>query len=594
MLEFIQVPAIYQDQNNPEYLRILNDYAVITKKYQNQTSQRTEFIGGMPVTLENKCFKQLYRTINKVFVYNLTLKVDGERYLVFLNSYGELYLIDRLLNFYFFQQDGVRLPRISLKPFILDGELVQHKSKEFEFLIFDVLFYEAESYIEKDYYMRYDLVSHILKSVFMGYPSELMISIKTWFPITDLIKTDNIYSYIIENTNKDRKKNFQLKADGLILQPFDTPYVTSGPWNKYNNVLFKWKPVEDQTMDFQIKILGPNNWQLVTRSGYPFTMPGSGVPASYKPTESNKRDFTNLSVAEFSYNIKTDTFKLMRARPNKLANSKDSIMSVFNFIRAPFTLDYITPIIRSMSVDPNIRNALFGYSNSDLVLCALKDHLVFSKTELKEMEKIFDMLHLDPVDTELEFRITKKGKKDSNVDKSIFNYLIEYLSRNFPIQETFMVDTSPQKVDRAEPTLRSTYDSIESLVAGRPTLNETKQNIKMYFSEPSKFFDLQFKLSLSREKKTNTVIGTTYTRTGIKSNNSIRIKRRYSFQVNQNWRIDATIVKAGFSIQEAQSKNDTYEIECEFIGDISKVSFDSFIKSFNDVYILILQNSTYC
>jgi len=594
MLEFIQVPAIYQDQNNPEYLRILNDYAVITKKYQNQTSQRTEFIGGMPVTLENKCFKQLYRTINKVFVYNLTLKVDGERYLVFLNSYGELYLIDRLLNFYFFQQDGVRLPRISLKPFILDGELVQHKSKEFEFLIFDVLFYEAESYIEKDYYMRYDLVSHILKSVFMGYPSELMISIKTWFPITDLIKTDNIYSYIIENTNKDRKKNFQLKADGLILQPFDTPYVTSGPWNKYNNVLFKWKPVEDQTMDFQIKILGPNNWQLVTRSGYPFTMPGSGVPASYKPTESNKRDFTNLSVAEFSYNIKTDTFKLMRARPNKLANSKDSIMSVFNFIRAPFTLDYITPIIRSMSVDPNIRNALFGYSNSDLVLCALKDHLVFSKTELKEMEKIFDMLHLDPVDTELEFRITKKGKKDSNVDKSIFNYLIEYLSRNFPIQETFMVDTSPQKVDRAEPTLRSTYDSIESLVAGRPTLNETKQNIKMYFSEPSKFFDLQFKLSLSREKKTNTVIGTTYTRNGIKSNNSIRIKRRYSFQVNQNWRIDATIVKAGFSIQEAQSKNDTYEIECEFIGDISKVSFDSFIKSFNDVYILILQNSTYC
>jgi len=39
-------------------------------------------------------------------------------------------------------------------------------------------------------------------------------------------------------------------------------------------------------------------------------------------------------------------------------------------------------------------------------------------------------------------------------------------------------------------------------------------------------------------------------------------------------------------------KNETFEIECEFIG--KKVSFNSFLKSFSNLYILILQNSSYC
>jgi hypothetical protein len=600
MLELIQVPPIYEDQNNPEYLRNLNDYLQITKNYQKETlgsnykkeSSGSEFIGGMPVTLENNCFKQLYRTINKVFVYNLTLKVDGERYLLFLNSWGELYFIDRLLNFYFFQQDSVRLPRINLKPFLLDGELVQHKStKEFEFFIFDVLFYEGNSFIEKDYYTRYDIIMSIL-TIFSGYPSELIVSGKKWFPLTDLLKTNDIYSYITENTNQGRLKKFHLKADGLILQPFDTPYVTSGPWNKYNNILFKWKPVNEQTMDFKIKIINNNNWQLLTRSDYPFTMPGSGEPASYTPTDANKREFVDSDVAEFSYN--NGKFKLVRSRPNKLANSKDSIMSVFNFIYNPFTLDYITPIIRSMTINPNLKNILFGYSTSDLILCALKDNLIFSKNEINGIKDIYNLLRSDPKDTELEFRILKKGKKDSNVDKSIFNYLLEYLSLNYPLTESFTIDTSPQKVDRFEPTLRSTYKSFDDLFAGKSVLNETKQQIKLYFSEPSKIFNLQFKVSLSHEKKTSNVIRIEYIRNGIKSNNNIRMKKRYSFQIGSLWRIDATIVKSGFSIKEVQSKNDTYEIECEFIGDISKVSFDSFLRSFNSIYILIIQNSNYC
>jgi hypothetical protein len=95
-------------------------------------------------------------------------------------------------------------------------------------------------------------------------------------------------------------------------------------------------------------------------------------------------------------------------------------------------------------------------------------------------------------------------------------------------------------------------------------------------------------LALSEEIPTSKVIGLKTERT----NNNIRFKRRYSFRVGPLWRIDATEVKSGYSIKEAMEKNETFEIECEFIG--KKVSFDSFLKSFSNLYILILQNSSYC
>ena len=261
MLELVQVPVFFEEHNNPEYLRVLNDYRLLTKNYQ--TKQIGEFIGGMPVTLENDCFKPILRTdANGRFAYNMTLKADGERYLLFLNYYGELYLIDRSLNVYLFLLDGNRLPPIDtsiVKPFLLDGELVKMSSGNYEFYFFDILFFNEESYIEKNYYERYDVLGYVITKILSGYITavvpELTINVKKWFPITDILKTDDIYEYINNETNKGRYKKDYLKADGIILQPFDTPYIPFGPWNKLNNIQFKWKPVEDQTMDFKIKIL---------------------------------------------------------------------------------------------------------------------------------------------------------------------------------------------------------------------------------------------------------------------------------------------------------------------------------------------------
>jgi hypothetical protein len=73
--------------------------------------------------------------------YAMTLKVDGERFLLFLESNGILYFIDRSMNFYYFMNDDQtdRLIPLGLKPFLFDGELVFHKTF-YEYLIFDCLF----------------------------------------------------------------------------------------------------------------------------------------------------------------------------------------------------------------------------------------------------------------------------------------------------------------------------------------------------------------------------------------------------------------------------------------------------------------------
>lgn len=587
--QLLQIPAFWGEGNNPEYINALNDYLFITKQYQIPSSR--EFIGGMPVTLENDCFKQLLRVdVDNKFVYNMTLKVDGERYLMFLTTYGQLYFIDRRLNFYIFiKKDGTRLPKIDpevLKPFLFDGELIQFKSNSYEFLLFDVLFYQGESFIEQNYHVRLDVISQGYSKVLYGFFQSvgLGISIKKWFPITDVMN-GSIYSFIEHETNIGRRE--KLKADGLILQPFDTPYVVSGPWNKFNNVQFKWKPANEQTMDFKIKIESPNKWVLLTRSGYPFTMPVTGVPAVCKPTDANKRDFADGDVAEFLFNPKTELFKIIRARPNKDANSKDTVLSIFSFINNPFTLDQLAPVFESMLSGKNLKKVLLGLSRSKLILAALSfKGSFFTKHEVNNIKTFYEAYNQGK--QELEIRLVKKGKKDSSVDKSIFNYLLESLNVNKI--KTFTIDVSARGEDFA--SYRSSFNSFEDLTSGKSTLNETKSSImRPYLSQENKVTNILFKLALSEETKTSRVTPLVSVIDGKRVHNLIRIKDRTSFDIG-SWRIDLTAVKSGFSIDEANSKPEVYEIECEYIG--TKVPFEQFLASFNQIYILILENSGYC
>jgi hypothetical protein len=142
-----QVPFVLKNENdvdipNPEYESLKREYLSLTMKYQTKLgiNPTGEFIGALPVTMENYCFKTLFRTVKGKFVYHITLKVDGTRFFLFCNSYGNLYFINRSLAMYQFLNTATRLripPLVGTKPFIVDGELV-YLSGKFDFLIFDI------------------------------------------------------------------------------------------------------------------------------------------------------------------------------------------------------------------------------------------------------------------------------------------------------------------------------------------------------------------------------------------------------------------------------------------------------------------------
>jgi len=604
----VKVPLnIYNDKNipipNQEYLFLRNEYLTLISVVPTEVDE--EFIGGMPVQLEKDCVKEIIKQKN----YVMTLKVDGERFLMFLSSNGIIYFIDRSVNFYYIMNDSFtdRLAPLNVKPFLFDGELVTHKTF-YEYLIFDVLFYDNISFIEKLYNIRYDVCNHALMHVFNNYmksvTKQMIITLKIWYPVSIIETVNNIYDYIIRETNKLRPKESKLEADGIILQPWDTVYVPYGPWNKYNNVQFKWKPSDQLTIDFKIKIISQNEWVLLTKTDQPFNInqiDADPIPATCIPSDAQKIKYHDNEVVEFKYkktgNPNGNLFIPMRSRNEKEANGLSTIMSTLCVIRNPFTLDILKPAIKFLNSgsDKITKEYLNIFSESDLILCITSNF--FNKHEQKEIKKVYDRYIIEPKPVEMEFRIFKVGKKGKTLDKFTFYYLQDYLINNFKFNIINTVDITENKTIKAT-KYRSTYKNLQNAYNGQSITNEYKNKIINYtlepkFKEKKLYNNLTFKLELANEVPTNKIIKLKSLFAGKMTNNLIRVKNRYSFSINNLWKIDLTKVLSAYSPETLKEKNETFELECEYIGNES-VPFELFIKSMSNLYKLILSNSNYC
>ena len=598
-----QIQQITNPGPNQEYSFLKNEYLSLVSQYK-EPGQLEDFVGGMPLQLEKSCIKQLLRRKDNQFVYYVTLKVDGERYLMFLSSNGTIYFIDRGVNFYYFvNDDNTPLMKINMRPFMFDGEMVYHKKNGvFEFLIFDVLFYQGESVMSKDYYTRYDIANYALKNVLNEYfkmiNSNLTCSLKTWFPL------NNTYNNIAKKTNNGRSKMYELVSDGLILQPFDTEYVPFGPWNKYNNVLFKWKPSDQLTIDFKIKVIGPSEWHLLTKTDEVFNVnqtKGNPLPATCIPTESQKEKFFDGQVVEFKYretmNKYGNLFVPLRSRSEKDANSYNTIMTTLNVIHNPFTLDILKPAFKVFESNRLTKEYLELFSESDLILTIMKDSQFFNEYEKTQIKKVYTEVS-DNV--ELEFRLFKFGKSGKTLDKFTFFYVNNFLIRNFKYTIENTVDMTENKPTETR-KFRTTYKLLTDVPkeSFRDTTSrfkcEYKEKIINYSMEPkvkNLYNNLTFKLEASKEIPTDRVIGLKSLFAGKMVNNYIRVKNRYSFDIHPLWRLDLTQVLSAYTPEDLEDKNESFELECEFIG--KDVPFDTFIESFSNVYKILLSNSGYC
>ena len=189
-----------------------------------------------PVSIEKKDFEKL-----KNYQYNVTLKLDGTRFLLFFmldkHNNKQTILVNRALNFYniniecdsnLFEGQGT----------LLDGELL-FKNNRWTFSIHDGLYLCGNKIVHNTHFNRLSDIKCALELHVSN------INSNTFYIETKLFYDFKDINDFINNIYLD-PDNLKL-SDGIILMPNKLPVVSGTQYS-----MFKWKPDNKHTFDFQI------------------------------------------------------------------------------------------------------------------------------------------------------------------------------------------------------------------------------------------------------------------------------------------------------------------------------------------------------
>ena len=179
------------------------------------------FPGPQPVSIERRHFPLL-----KKQPYVVCEKTDGIRHLLVSNEEG-VFLVNRA-----FKIDPVKV-RIP-KGTILDGELVTAKNGKVFFMVYDAVIVKGESVSNFDLKLRLEKANSVIKGIIKTSQAPFEVRLKTMWSLGDPIPDLNSFEY---------------ETDGLVFTPVNDP-IRSGT----HETMFKWKPRERITIDFELKL----------------------------------------------------------------------------------------------------------------------------------------------------------------------------------------------------------------------------------------------------------------------------------------------------------------------------------------------------
>lgn len=217
--KFIQNSDVIIDFPNAK--NVLNNYGSLVKG--NKKLYTPRFVGVMPVTL----------TIDRLELlkskYAVAIKADGERELLYCDSNGYLYYINRQLDV---KSLGIKS---DVKDCLLDGELIENGN----YLAYDIIVYKKNDLRGKK---DHNLIDRLRK---------LESIIKQLNIKHILLKNYLIDGPLSKSIEKILNTTHTFKTDGLIFTPIDKPYpVKMGGWE----YLLKWKTMSHSTIDFSVRL----------------------------------------------------------------------------------------------------------------------------------------------------------------------------------------------------------------------------------------------------------------------------------------------------------------------------------------------------
>ena len=226
-----------------------------------------KFRGVSPITLEiQNMEKEIDETVPNIRTsYNVTDKADGMRAMGFINSQGELYLLDQSLNVY-----RTGLQNMKCANTLVDGEWVtalKNGSPINRYLLFDIYIYKTNkvsnlpfitfknenerTIIDNSGESRFVHLNNLYTN-WISDPVITAVGVKPENIITVHCKTYmfGIGDQIFEHCKYMLDKEHIYYTDGLIITSNDAPIPDK--FGVRFNKQFKWKPAKDNTIDFLV------------------------------------------------------------------------------------------------------------------------------------------------------------------------------------------------------------------------------------------------------------------------------------------------------------------------------------------------------
>ena len=228
ILQFLTV--ILQTRQENFYVISNNERRAVLTEYR-ELMKTPYFVGAQPETLQKSDLPRLYNQR-----YSVTDKADGERMTLFITNKNsrQVYLIDNNMTRVY----KTNLVSRNYYSTLLDGELVAIDNKIY-FLGFDMLAYGGKD-------IRGD--SNYLLNTRLNRLTDILNSIDTTDSFYVIQSKRFIFKNVFLGSEKilDTIQSKPYKNDGLIFTPIDEPYPTVKKWSN----LLKWKPAEQNTIDF--------------------------------------------------------------------------------------------------------------------------------------------------------------------------------------------------------------------------------------------------------------------------------------------------------------------------------------------------------
>lgn len=357
---------IYFIDNNALYCIILNKLNNIINEinFFNSLFMKNHYnnIIKNPVLLDKKSFPIIKKD------YSVTDKADGKRMLLFFND-KDCFLYSNEPSIQLNLQNKIKHSNNAFT--LLDGEYLENLN---QYLVFDGLFINGQNIQNFDLKNRLKFIQLFIQNIIQ---SSIQIKLKTFY-------FDKSYKDLCQNAHLLYNSNKDYHLDGLIYTPIYDSYFNRNQQTIFQT--YKWKPLNENTIDFYILRLNPNLYGLVVSGGkfkldqqlinkhFAWISDYKSIPIVFYKQPLYKyqelKDYEN-KIVEMFYDFDLKIFKVHRVRDDKIANFQNykkqgifrgpngfnTALNTFQYIKNPLHTSEI------LCVKSNYWNNRENYSN---------------------------------------------------------------------------------------------------------------------------------------------------------------------------------------------------------------------------------------